>query len=275
MLSARALRPLISTAGLLRSPVLIQPHRSAFSTRAQLTTAWKPQTLLQDKESGFGFIRANPRTPKPRKNGVTEIRGPYYSVMGKRYLSDVLETMGYHVDGLKFAGGSFTLFPEKELRELIDLAHSHEVYVSTGGFMEHLLTHPEVFTVVDRYLQKCKDVGFDVIELSSGFLSFPPEDWLRLVDKVHSYGLKAKPELGIQFGAGGDTATEALESTGTSDPSKVVQLGQRFIDAGVERMMIESEGITENVTSWRTDVIQTIMKELPREKVMFEGKCPV
>ena len=62
--------------------------------------------------------------------------------MGKRYLSDVLETMGYHVDGLKFAGGSFTLFPEKELREVIDLAHSHDVYVSTGGFMEHLLTLP-------------------------------------------------------------------------------------------------------------------------------------
>jgi phosphosulfolactate synthase (CoM biosynthesis protein A) len=59
---------------------------------------------------------------------------------------------------------------------LIDLAHSHEVYVSAGGFMEHLLTHPEVFTIVDRYLQKCKDVGFDVIELLSDFHSFPPED---------------------------------------------------------------------------------------------------
>jgi phosphosulfolactate synthase (CoM biosynthesis protein A) len=59
---------------------------------------------------------------------------------------------------------------------LIDLAHNHDVYVSTGGFMEHLLTHSEVFSVVDRYLHKCKDVGFDVIELSSGFLSFPPED---------------------------------------------------------------------------------------------------
>jgi phosphosulfolactate synthase (CoM biosynthesis protein A) len=94
------------------------------------------------------------------------------------------------------------------------------------------------------------------------------------MDKVHSYGLKAKPELGIQFGAGGDTATEALESTGTSDPSKVVQLGKRFIDAGVERLVIESEGVTENVKSWRTDVIQTIMKELSREKVMFEGGCP-
>lgn len=44
---------------------------------------------------------------------------------------------------------------------------------------------------------------FDVVELSAGFLSFPSDDWLRLVDRVHSYGLKAKPELGIQFGAGG------------------------------------------------------------------------
>jgi phosphosulfolactate synthase (CoM biosynthesis protein A) len=39
--------------------------------------------------------------------------------------------MGTHVDGLKFAGGSFSLFPEKPLRELIDLAHEHDVYVST------------------------------------------------------------------------------------------------------------------------------------------------
>jgi hypothetical protein len=39
--------------------------------------------------------------------------------------------MGHHIDGLKFAGGSFSLFPEDKLRELIDLAHEHGVYVST------------------------------------------------------------------------------------------------------------------------------------------------
>lgn len=37
-------------------------------------------TLLQDKENGFGFARSNPRPIKPRRKGVTEIRGPYYSV---------------------------------------------------------------------------------------------------------------------------------------------------------------------------------------------------
>jgi phosphosulfolactate synthase (CoM biosynthesis protein A) len=32
--------------------------------------------------------------------------------MGHRYLADLLETMGAHVDSLKFAGGSFTVMPE-------------------------------------------------------------------------------------------------------------------------------------------------------------------
>jgi len=251
-------------------------NRAPLGTRLLSTFPAKAQakTLLQDKDDGLGFIRSNPRTPKPRTRGVTEIRGPYYSAYGKRHLQDVLETMGYHVDGLKFAGGSFSLMPESEIRGLIDIAHQHDVYVSTGGWMEHVLTQPDSEKVVDRYLKKCKDLGFDVVELSAGFLSFPADDWLRLADKVHSCGLIAKPELGIQFGAGGDTAAEDLESSGTSDPSKVINLGKRFIEAGVERMMIESEGITENVKSWRTDIIQEIMRDLPQEKVMFEAADP-
>jgi phosphosulfolactate synthase (CoM biosynthesis protein A) len=68
--------------------------------------------------------------------------------------------MGNHVDGLKFAGGSFSLFEEKPLRELTDLAHEHGVYVSTGGWAEHLLTHPDPNAVFDRYLTKCKDLGY-------------------------------------------------------------------------------------------------------------------
>lgn len=60
-----------------------------FSVSPRLET---PPILLEDKDKGFGFIRHNSRPPKPRSVGVTEIRGPYYSVMGKRYLQDVLET---------------------------------------------------------------------------------------------------------------------------------------------------------------------------------------
>ena len=78
----------------------------------------------------FDFVPLNRRDVKPRKRGLTEIRGPYYTPMGRSYLSDVLETMGHWIDGLKYAGGSFTLMPRERVRELNALAHAHDVKVS-------------------------------------------------------------------------------------------------------------------------------------------------
>ncbi|XXH02445.1 hypothetical protein Hte_008821 [Hypoxylon texense] len=268
-------KPSIPTATTASRPFAATATATAAS--AAPSPSSPARILLEDRESGFGFVRHNPSSPKPRARAVTEIRGPYYTAMGPRYLSDVLETMGAHVDGLKFAGGSFSLFAEAPLRQLIDLAHSHGVYVSTGGWIEHVLAASggDVGGAVDRYLARCKALGFDVVELSAGFLSLPPDDWLRLAGRVREAGLEPKPELGIQFGAGGDTSAAELQSIGTSDPGKVISMVKRFIgEVGVERVMIESEGITENVQTWRTDVIQAILRELPLEKVMFEAADP-
>src|SRR2546428_5083170 len=106
-------------------------------------------------DRGFTFIHMNGREDKPRSRGITEIRGPYYAPMGKRYLEDVLETVGAYVDALKFAGGSFALYPRAALRELIDVAHRHDVLVSTGGFIERILTQGGA-DLVDRYLAECR-----------------------------------------------------------------------------------------------------------------------
>src|SRR5438876_7261507 len=97
----------------------------------------KPKSR-KDKRS-FPFLRINERESKPRKRGLTEIRGPYYSVVGRRYLEDLFETMGAYVDSLKFAGGSFTLIPEQAVRDIIELCHKHDVLVSTAGFIDRVL----------------------------------------------------------------------------------------------------------------------------------------
>lgn len=57
--------------------------------------------------------------------------------------------------------------------------------------------------------------------------------------------MKAKPEIGIQFGAGGTTTAAELESEGTQDVDWAVQRARRFLEAGAYMIMIESEGITE------------------------------
>lgn len=220
----------------------------------------------------FDFLSLNVRPQKPRRQGVTEIRGPYYAPVGRRYLEDLLETMGAYVDGLKFAGGSFALMPRSVLREVIELCHAHSVEVSTGGFIERVLLQGK--PAVDRYIGECRDVGFDVIELSSGFITLPPDDWLELVAQVHKRGVKAKPEVGIQFGAGGASTPAELESGGTRDVESVVALARRFVEAGASMLMIESEGITESVRTWRTDVPARFANAVGLDKVMFEAADP-
>jgi phosphosulfolactate synthase (CoM biosynthesis protein A) len=227
---------------------------------------------MNTEDRAFPFLRTNERSSKPRARGVTEIRGPYYTPMGKHYLHDVLETMGMYIDALKFAGGSFTLMPRRAVKELIDLCHEYNVMVSTGGFIEHVLTLGS--EAVDAYIRECREIGFDIVEISSGFITIPTDDWLRLVERVQKAGLKAKPEVGIQFGAGGATSASELEAEGTRDPEWAIGQAKRFIDAGAYMIMIESEGITENVKTWRTDAVAKIINALGLDKPMFEAADP-
>ena len=91
---------------------------------------------------------------------------------------------------------------------------------------------------------------FDVLELSSGFLSIPTDDWASLIEFTASHGLRPKPEVGIQcvthptpslfalltasrrWGAGGDASVEELESAGTRDPKWLIDRAKTFLDAG-------------------------------------------
>ena len=54
----------------------------------------------------------------------------------------------------------------------------------------------------------------------------------------------------------------------------MIQQAKRFLEAGAYMIMIESEGITENVRSWRTDVVAKVVNELGLEKIMFEAADP-
>ena len=223
-------------------------------------------------ETTFSFIPRAARSTKPRKTGITEIRGPYYSAYGPRHLADLLETVGAWIDGVKYAGGSFALMRPEAVRSINKVAHDHNVYVSTGGWIENVLRFGD--GAVDRYIDEAKALGFDVIEISTGFISLPTAALLGLVKKVKKAGLKAKPELGIQFGAGGSTAAEELEAEGTKDVGWLIAQAERTLDAGADIIMIESEGITENVKTWRTDVVARIINQIGLEKVMFEAADP-
>lgn len=78
--------------------------------------------------------------------------------------------MGHIVDGLKFAGGSYSLMPKSLVKEVIDVAHQHDVYVSTGDWAENLLRKgPSAF-------KEYVEVSFGRISVSDMYI------WLLLGD---------------------------------------------------------------------------------------------
>jgi phosphosulfolactate synthase (CoM biosynthesis protein A) len=230
------------------------------------------ETSAEPTDRAFAFLQRNERPAKPRSRGVTEIRGPYYIPVGPSYLEDVLEMVGDYVDTLKYAGGSFALMPRKVVRTLNDLCHEHDVEVSTGGFLEYVLAQRG--DSVERYFQECRELGFDIVEISTGFVTLPADDLVHLTKAVRKAGLKPKPEVGIQFGAGGTSSVEVLEAEGTRDVGQAIELAKRHLEAGAHMIMIESEGITEQVREWRTDVVARIVSEVGLEHVMFEAAEP-
>lgn len=135
------------------------------------------------------------------------------------------------------------------------------------------------------------------------------------MDRCHHFGVKPKPEVGIQFGAGGTTEgvfgftkstrwrtnfliplfiqrafshrkeQEMLKSywskranswtwvRPSSSPIPWLPI-QHLPHTGCEMIMIESEGITESVSTPRYNIISKIISELGTKHLMFEAADP-
>ncbi|XP_028796046.1 protein HEAT-STRESS-ASSOCIATED 32-like [Neltuma alba] len=226
------------------------------------------------------FEENEDRPEKPRRYGVTEMRGPHYSLLNQNVLQDIFESMGEFVDGLKFSGGSHSLIPKTVIKEMIDMAHQHDVYVSTGNWAEHMVGKgPSAFK---EYIEECKQLGFDTIELNVGSLGVPEETFLRFVRMVKGDGLKAKPHFEVKFNKsdipkGGDRAFGAYvppaprSSEFVEDVDLLIRRAERCLEAGADMIMIDADDICKHADSMRADIIAKVIGRLGIEKIMFEA----
>ena len=228
------------------------------------------------KKKPFDFIKISELPQKPRNYGIIEIRGPYYTTVTTTYLQDLLNMWGEYIDGFKFAGGSQRLLSAGILKEIIDTCHNHSVYVSTGGFIERVIVQGS--DAVDRYLEECKSFGFDIVEVSSGLAPIPLQDKVEIVRQIKKIGMKPKPEISMMIGAGAGTHIVGYEEelTKLRPLEDLIEEVNMHKQAGAEIMMIESEGITEDLPpeKWRIDVIKKLDEKFGFESFMFEASDP-
>ncbi|XP_048323438.2 protein HEAT-STRESS-ASSOCIATED 32 [Ziziphus jujuba] len=229
------------------------------------------------------FDEEEDRPEKPRRYGVTEMRGPNYNLLSQNVLQDIFESMGQFVDGLKFSGGSHSLMPTSFVKQVIDMAHKHDVYVSTGDWAEHVLHKgPSAF---NQYLDECKQLGFDTVEVNVGSLEVPEETLLRFVRLVKRGGMKAKPQFSVKFKesdlpVGGDRAFGAYivprppSSELVEDVDLLIRRAERCLEAGADMIMIDADDLCKHADSVRADIIAKVIGRLGLERTMFEASNP-
>jgi len=221
----------------------------------------------------FDFVQIQEPPPKPRTAGVIEIRGPYYTAVSYASLKGLLDDWDEYVDGYKFAGGSMRLLSRDRVRQIIKLCHDHNVYVSTGGFVERVIVQgPEA---VDKYLEECKALEYDMVEVSSGLAPIKLADKVAIVKRVQALGMKPKPEVSMMIGAGAGTHITGYKMKMRTFQD-VVRETQAHLDAGAHVLMLESEGITEDLppSKWRKDVVNKLVERFGYKTWMFEASDP-
>jgi phosphosulfolactate synthase (CoM biosynthesis protein A) len=228
---------------------------------------------MNSTRKAFDFVKISDVPPKPRKTGVIEIRGPYYAPTTIGYVKDLLEMWGDYIDGFKFAGGSMRLLSVDMVKSILKICHDRDVYVSTGGFVERIIVQGA--DAVDRYLEECKSLGFDVVEISSGLAPIPLDDKVEIVKQVKRMGMIPKPEISLMIGAGAGTHIVGYKPK-LRDVDDLMKEARAHLKAGAHIMMLESEGITEDLppNKWRTDVIKKLVSEFGFESWMFESSDP-
>ena len=219
--------------------------------------------MEEAKERAFDYIPVMPRSKKPRDRGITQIRD--IKARGMAEMEDICQTAGEFIDVLKMACATQRLLPKEILKKKIDLCHRNGIEVSTGGFLERvLLAGPDI---VKRFLKDSKELGFDIVEISTGLVYMPLEDKLALIQYTRDLGLKPHPEVSASYGI--HEGSEIQVST-----DLLAQEIELALKAGAWKVLVEEEGLTENVKEKRFDVLGKIASSFDVRKLVFEACEP-
>ena len=219
--------------------------------------------MADRKEKAFEYVPLMPRSEKPRDRGITQVRD--IKGRGLAEMEDICQTAGEYIDVYKMACATQRLLPKEIVKKKIDLCHRYGIEVSTGGFLERvLLGGPEV---VKRFLGDSKEMGFDIVEISTGVVYLPLADKLNLIQYSKSLGLKPHPEISASYGISAEEEVQVSADL-------LIQEIELALKAGAWKILVEEEGLTENVKEKRFDVLGKMASSCEVSKLIFEACEP-
>ncbi len=203
------------------------------------------------------FPKSIPPVRRPRATGVTHVLdrlgGP-----GPRDLS----LHAPYIDFVKFGWGLPLLVPRDAVRERIRAYHESSIEVSTGGtLLEYAVTHERA----PQFLDEAKELGFDLVEISSGVIELAPSQ----IERLATLARERKLDVFIEVGKKDPHYQLSLKET-------IAQVGHAR-SLGPRKVILESResgrgvGIYDSDGAIKWDWVRSIVAEHPIEDLIFEA----
>lgn len=130
------------------------------------------------------------RSVKPRQEGVTMIidKG-----LGLSATQDLLESAADAIDFIKLTFGTSAFLDIDYLIEKVELVKDYDIWICPGGtFLEVSVwqgTYP-------KYLKRCKEIGFNAIEVSDGTIEIDMQTRADCIKRAVDMGFMVVSEVG-------------------------------------------------------------------------------
>ncbi len=203
------------------------------------------------------FPTEPPRVNRPRQNGITHVLDRLHALDPGE-----LAYLAPYIDVVKIGWGLPLLLTRDRVRERIRTYHEHGIEVSTGGtLLEYALSQDHVGQMIDE----SRELGFDIIEISSGVLELSSQQTERLAEAVRRRSL----DFFIEVGKKDPQHQLSLRETNAQIAFARSQKPRRVILEGAESG--RGVGIFDVNGSIKWDWVRSILSEHGLEVLLFEA----
>ena len=181
-----------------------------------------------------------------------------------KFVEDYLKVCGDYIDFVKFGWGTSAVIDREVVKEKINYYKDYDIKVYPGGT---LFEYAYVKGKFDEFLDECRELGFEAVEISDGSSDISLEERKKAIEKAKDNGFIVLTEVGKKL-------PEKDKQLTIEDRINLINFD---LDAGADYVIIEAResgkgiGLFDKEGKVKEDELDILSKNVDINKVIFEA----
>jgi phosphosulfolactate synthase len=229
-------------------------------------------------QSFSDFLELAPRSQKPRTRGLTKVGDQGHPLA---WLSEMLDTYGAYLDGVKFTPSYILLVPGRLVEQRVKLYRDYDVSVAMDDPTFAIAYYQGK---AEQCLRTAREMGFTHAQIDTQHIATGTQanghaeaEQQQYTELAKQLGFKLEGEVGKKWQEG-DTARAG---NGLLNVEAIVAQTNQLLAAGCEHVYLESRVLREAIGDYGekqpgTEQVRQIMQAVGQDKLFIEisGQLP-